>query len=112
MRLEAQPAKGAADSEFIESRMAQRIDEAALDTLVREARTHSIWWPKPVTDQTSNCATHGYIHAEVLLAYDDQAGVQPRLRNRQPGRRGCQQPGGLVSPSLSPLRASPRTECN
>jgi len=32
--------------------MGQRIDEAALDTLFREARTHSTWQPKPVTDQT------------------------------------------------------------
>jgi len=32
--------------------MTQRIDEAALDTLFREARTHSTWQPTPVTDQT------------------------------------------------------------
>jgi hypothetical protein len=32
--------------------MGQRIDETALDTLFREARTHSTWQPKPVTDQT------------------------------------------------------------
>jgi 3-hydroxypropanoate dehydrogenase len=32
--------------------MGQRIDETALDTLFREARTHATWQPKPVTDQT------------------------------------------------------------
>ena len=32
--------------------MGQRIDETALDTLFREARTHTTWQPKPVTDQT------------------------------------------------------------
>src|SRR6058998_1867661 len=30
----------------------QRIDETALDTLFREARTYSTWQPRPVTDQT------------------------------------------------------------
>jgi 3-hydroxypropanoate dehydrogenase len=32
--------------------MAQRIDEAALDTLFRDARTHATWLPRPVADQT------------------------------------------------------------
>ncbi len=32
--------------------MGQRIDETALDTLFREARTHTTWQPKPVTDET------------------------------------------------------------
>jgi 3-hydroxypropanoate dehydrogenase len=32
--------------------MGQRIDETALDTLFREARTHATWQPKPVADQT------------------------------------------------------------
>jgi 3-hydroxypropanoate dehydrogenase len=32
--------------------MSQRINEAAADTLFREARTYSTWLPKPVTDQT------------------------------------------------------------
>src|SRR5580658_8391365 len=32
--------------------MSQRIDEVALDTLFREARTHTTWQPRPVTDQT------------------------------------------------------------
>lgn len=32
--------------------MSQRIDETALDTLFREARTHATWQPKPVTEQT------------------------------------------------------------
>ena len=32
--------------------MSQRIDETALDTLFREARTYSKWQPRPVTDQT------------------------------------------------------------
>ena len=30
----------------------QTLDDAALDTLFREARTHSIWRPEPVTDET------------------------------------------------------------
>src|SRR5580658_5500657 len=32
--------------------MSQRIDEVALDTLFREARTYTTWQPQPVTDQT------------------------------------------------------------
>jgi 3-hydroxypropanoate dehydrogenase len=32
--------------------MGQTLDAAALDTLFREARTHTKWLPKPVTDQT------------------------------------------------------------
>jgi len=32
--------------------MGQGIDETALDTLFREARTYSAWLPKPVADQT------------------------------------------------------------
>jgi len=32
--------------------MAQRIDDAAMDTLFRDARTYAAWLPKPVTDQT------------------------------------------------------------
>ena len=32
--------------------MGQRIDETALDTLFREARTHMTWQPRPVADQT------------------------------------------------------------
>src|SRR6185312_6919721 len=32
--------------------MGQPLDDAALDTLFREARTYSKWKPKPVTDQT------------------------------------------------------------
>ena len=32
--------------------MGERIDEAALDTLFREARTYAAWQPRPVTDQT------------------------------------------------------------
>jgi 3-hydroxypropanoate dehydrogenase len=32
--------------------MGQRIDETALDTLFREARTYTTWQPRPVTDQT------------------------------------------------------------
>src|SRR6187402_857589 len=32
--------------------MAQPIEEAALDTLFREARTHGAWQPRPVTDRT------------------------------------------------------------
>ena len=30
----------------------RRVDEAALDTLFREARTYSKWQPRPVTDDT------------------------------------------------------------
>jgi len=30
--------------------MGQRVDEAALDTLFREARTHTKWLPRPVSD--------------------------------------------------------------
>jgi 3-hydroxypropanoate dehydrogenase len=32
--------------------MGQPIDDAALDTLFREARTHTKWQPRPVTDDT------------------------------------------------------------
>jgi 3-hydroxypropanoate dehydrogenase len=32
--------------------MSQRIDDAALDTLFREARTFAKWQPRPVTDET------------------------------------------------------------
>jgi 3-hydroxypropanoate dehydrogenase len=32
--------------------MGQRIDDTALDTLFRNARTYASWQPKPVTDQT------------------------------------------------------------
>jgi 3-hydroxypropanoate dehydrogenase len=32
--------------------MAQRIDDVAIDTLFRDARTYAAWLPKPVTDQT------------------------------------------------------------
>jgi 3-hydroxypropanoate dehydrogenase len=32
--------------------MGARIDDAALDTLFREARTHTKWLPQPVSDQT------------------------------------------------------------
>src|SRR3989442_15152774 len=32
--------------------MGQRIDETALDTLFREARTYTKWQPRPVADQT------------------------------------------------------------
>src|ERR1700754_3891747 len=32
--------------------MAQRIDEATLDTLFRDARTYAAWQPRPVADQT------------------------------------------------------------
>ena len=32
--------------------MGTRIDDAALDTLFREARTHMKWQPRPVSDQT------------------------------------------------------------
>ena len=32
--------------------MGARIDDAALDTLFREARTHTKWQPRPVSDQT------------------------------------------------------------
>src|SRR5436309_9667654 len=32
--------------------MSQPINDAALDTLFREARTYSTWLPRPVTDET------------------------------------------------------------
>src|SRR5258706_11323137 len=32
--------------------MGQAVDEAALDTLFREARTYTTWQPRPVSDQT------------------------------------------------------------
>jgi 3-hydroxypropanoate dehydrogenase len=32
--------------------MGQRVDDQALDTLFREARTHFKWQPRPVTDET------------------------------------------------------------
>jgi hypothetical protein len=32
--------------------MGQRIDDTALDTLFRDARTFSKWQPRPVADQT------------------------------------------------------------
>src|SRR6202162_5019894 len=32
--------------------MGQRVDETALDTLFREARTYATWQPRPVADQT------------------------------------------------------------
>src|SRR5437660_9114140 len=32
--------------------MSQPINDAAMDTLFREARTYSAWQPRPVTDQT------------------------------------------------------------
>src|ERR1700745_561432 len=32
--------------------MNQKLDDSALDTLFREARTYTAWQPKPVTDQT------------------------------------------------------------
>src|SRR5580765_722215 len=32
--------------------MGQPIDDKALDTLFREARTYTTWQPKPVTDET------------------------------------------------------------
>src|SRR5438128_11005022 len=32
--------------------MGQRIDETALDTLFREARSYTKWQPRPVADQT------------------------------------------------------------
>jgi 3-hydroxypropanoate dehydrogenase len=32
--------------------MGDRIDETALDTLFREARTYSTWQSRPVTDDT------------------------------------------------------------
>src|SRR5260221_12501140 len=32
--------------------MGQTIDDSALDTLFREARTYTTWQPRPVTDQT------------------------------------------------------------
>src|SRR6202035_5846362 len=33
-------------------RMGQTIDDSALDTLFREARTYTTWQPRPVADQT------------------------------------------------------------
>lgn len=32
--------------------MGQRLDETALDTLFREARTYARWQPRPVEDET------------------------------------------------------------
>src|SRR6188474_2355825 len=32
--------------------MGHTVDEAALDTLFREARTYSVWQPRPVSDDT------------------------------------------------------------
>src|SRR5579872_2949285 len=32
--------------------MAQRVNDLALDTLFREARTYASWQPRPVADQT------------------------------------------------------------
>jgi 3-hydroxypropanoate dehydrogenase len=32
--------------------MGHTIDDSALDTLYREARTYTAWQPRPVTDQT------------------------------------------------------------
>jgi 3-hydroxypropanoate dehydrogenase len=44
--------KGPALSARWEERMGDKIDDAALDPLFREARTFTKWEPRPVSDET------------------------------------------------------------